>query len=44
MYFFLHANGSEVVQRHAVGPLWLLMVAAPVLLAILIMLAVLGRR
>ncbi|WP_192888357.1 hypothetical protein [Paracidovorax avenae] len=40
LYFLLYSAGIEVVERYAVGPLWLLMVAAPVLLLLLVFLPI----
>lgn len=43
VYFALHSAGNEVVAQYAVGPLWLLMVIAPVLLALLIFVPIARR-
>ncbi len=42
-YFLLYSTGVEVVVRYAVGPLWLMMMAAPVILSFLITLTLAGR-
>lgn len=36
LYFFLYSAESEVVVRHATGLLWLLMMAAPAVLGVLV--------
>lgn len=36
IYFFLYMLGFEIVEERAVGALWLMMVAAPCMLGLLI--------
>lgn len=42
-YFVLYSIGQEIVVRYAVGPLWLMMMAAPVILGLLIFLPIANR-
>lgn len=42
-YAMMYLIGTEVVVRYAVGPLWLLMMAAPVTLLFLVALPVMWR-
>jgi len=37
LYFSMWATGNDIVVRYAVGPMWVLMMAAPVVLAILVL-------
>lgn len=37
-YCMMYSAGAEVVVRYAVGPLWLMMMIAPVILGLLILL------
>ena len=43
LYFLLYAGGSEIVTRYAVGPIWLMMVAAPVILGLLVFVPIAHR-
>lgn len=36
LYMGMYSMGEPVVVRHAVGPFWLLLMAAPVILALLV--------
>lgn len=36
LYFLMHTFGNDVVEKYAVGPLWLLMMIAPAVLWLLI--------
>lgn len=36
LYFFMYLLGNEIVVKYAVGPFYLLMVAAPVVGAVLV--------
>ncbi len=36
MYFVLYATGFEPVVKYAVGPLWLMMMVAPAMFALLL--------
>lgn len=36
-YWVMYASGSEVVEKYAVGPFWLMMMAAPPTLFFLIL-------
>lgn len=42
-YFLMYSAGAEAVVRYAVGPLWLMMIAAPVTLGLLVLLAIARR-
>ena len=42
LYCAMYFMGSEVVARYAGGPLWLLMVAAPYVLAFLVLTPILA--
>lgn len=42
-YFAMYKAGAEVVVRYAVGPLWFMMVAAPIALLVLLFLPALRR-
>lgn len=45
IYFSMWANGDDIVTRYAVGPMWALMMAAPIVLVVLVLLklGILGR-
>jgi hypothetical protein len=43
LYFGMHSAGVSVVVQYAVGPLWLMMMAAPVVLFVLIALSIARR-
>ncbi|HEX7646666.1 MAG TPA: hypothetical protein VF450_04575 [Noviherbaspirillum sp.] len=43
VYFALYEAGADIVTRYAVGPLWVLMVTAPIALFILVLLPVLRK-
>lgn len=36
LYFMMYSAGVDVVVRYAVGPLWLMMMVAPVILGLLV--------
>lgn len=42
VYFMGYQMGSDIVVKYAVGPMWLLMMVAPVVLMLLIVLPFLG--
>lgn len=43
LYAVMYLTGTEVVVRYAVGPMWLIMMAAPVTLFLLTALPVMRR-
>lgn len=43
LYFLLYISGAEIVEKYAVGPLWLLMIVAPIILLVLVTLFVARR-
>lgn len=43
LYWFMYSAGAEVVVKYAVGPLWLMMMVAPVILSLLVLLQVARR-
>jgi hypothetical protein len=43
LYFLTYSMGNEIVARYAVGPLWLMMSVAPVILGVLIFLPLAQR-
>lgn len=43
MYLVMYSTGFEPVVKYAVGPLWLLMMAAPAVIALLVILPFLKR-
>lgn len=42
-YFLMYITGNEIVEKYAVGPFWLLMIVAPVVLLMLVGLPVASR-
>ncbi len=43
LYFVLYATGFEPVVKYAVGPLWLIMMIAPAMFALLLMWPIIRR-
>lgn len=43
LYFVMYSLGVDVVARYAVGPLWLMMTAAPVVLGLLVLFPIAQR-
>lgn len=43
LYFMLYSVGTEVVVRHVSGPLWVMMMAAPIVLGLLVFFAISQR-
>lgn len=42
-YFMMYLGGAEAVVRYATGPLWLMMMLAPVTLGLLVLLPIARR-
>ena len=43
LYFLMYFTGNEAVVKYAVGPFWLLMMVAPIVLLALVVLPIAGR-
>ena len=43
LYFVMYITCNETVEKYAVGPFWLLMILAPVVLSMLVLLPIARR-